>query len=272
MTGYLEGVLDSGKKAAAEIHLANCTACRETFAQLMRLLNRQGQAVSVAEETELTAIGIGWKGRPDPIEVRSNRRGRLMTIVAMAASLTLAVFLWNYDSPPPEPESVRAVVESMLKQNRPFEPRLTGQAYRELERTRSARQLSDHDRALIVQQVTGLPADPYSLGRFYLLERDFERAIPLLEEAAANPQASPEVLNDLGAAYLARGDVNGLDRAERELLKALRADAGFEPAVFNLALFYERIGDVARAQSEWQRYLQMDSQSGWSGDARSRLR
>lgn len=272
LTAWLEGALTPERMAASETHLAECTECRETLALLMRLLNRQGQPVSAGEEAELAAINSEWKGRPDPLESQPTNSRGMMGILGIAVVVIFGVLDWAYNSPPREPKSASAIVQLLLNEGRPIEARLNGQPYHPWERTRAGRESASLDYDLVNHRLMDLKADPYSMGRFYLLTGDFDRSIPLLEEAAAQPDASPGVLNDLGAAYLSRGDAASLRRAERELKRALDTDARLAPAVFNLALLYEKLGDADGARAEWQRYLLLDSESGWSGDARTRLR
>jgi tetratricopeptide (TPR) repeat protein len=108
------------------------------------------------------------------------------------------------------------------------------------------------------------------MGRFYLLQKDFGRAIPYLKIAAREVGAGPEVHNDLGVAYL-EGNGARIENAAEEFRRALELDPAFAPAAFNLGLFYERINSPEQAAVQWQRYLQLDPNSGWAKEALSRL-
>jgi tetratricopeptide (TPR) repeat protein len=273
MTAYLEATLDPGEKTVAENHLANCTECRRTLAELMRLLNHEGRPVTPEEEAELKAISSGWIGRPEPIVPAARRRGPFLASLGVAAAIVAALVVWITGPRPAQaPQSAEAIVQSILNKTRPFEPRLAGQPYIQYERTRSAAETAGVDYDLIGREMDRFHPDSYSLGRFYLFQRDFERAIPFLEEAASQPGASAAVHNDLGAAYIAAGGgPASLERAEAELQRALTAETGYAPAVFNLGLFYERSGNIGRARMEWLRYIQLDTQSGWAEEIRLKL-
>jgi tetratricopeptide (TPR) repeat protein len=109
------------------------------------------------------------------------------------------------------------------------------------------------------------------MGRFYLLQKDFARAIPYLEMAEREPGAGAAVHNDLGVAYLESGDPMQLQRAGQEFQHALADNELFLPAAFNLAVSYERMNAPAQAEAQWKRYLELDSRSEWAAEARSRL-
>jgi Tfp pilus assembly protein PilF len=117
--------------------------------------------------------------------------------------------------------------------------------------------------------MTRLKADGHQMGRFYLVQKDFDHAIPYLERAAAEAGDTAAVHNDLGVAYFESGSAD--ERAEREFRRALDLDPAFAAAVFNLALFYERTNAVERGIAEWKRYLELDSDSEWGHEARNKL-
>jgi tetratricopeptide (TPR) repeat protein len=119
--------------------------------------------------------------------------------------------------------------------------------------------------------MTRLSANSHEMGRFYLLQKDFNRAIPYLEIAEREVGAGPAVHNDLGVAYLESGNVSQLEKAGPEFQHALRDDPSFATAGFNLALFYERTNAAALAEAQWKRYLEIDRNSDWAQEARERL-
>jgi tetratricopeptide (TPR) repeat protein len=117
-------------------------------------------------------------------------------------------------------------------------------------------------------------ASNHMMGTFYLLNRDFERAIRYLEEAAATLDGDASVHNDLGVAYLEKGGdsveeraVNA-SRARQEFEAALDREPAFAPAVYNLALLYVRQGLGAEAEAQQRRYLELDPDSEWADEVR----
>src|SRR5206468_4648453 len=106
--------------------------------------------------------------------------------------------------------------------------------------------------------------------RFYLLQQEFGKATPYLETAAQTSK-SPQVLSDLGVAYMEMGGDQNLRKAMEAFRRALEFDRDFMPAVFDLSLAYERTGALPDAESQWRRYLQLDGTSGWASEIRSKL-
>jgi tetratricopeptide (TPR) repeat protein len=168
------------------------------------------------------------------------------------------------------PNSPAEIVDSLLgSEQRPFEARISGQPYQPLVQTRGP----DEPQVAygpLAGEMTRLNAAGHEMGRFYLLQKDFDRALAYLEVAEQEIGAGPNVHNDLGVAYLERG-TGQLERAAAEFRHALELDPDFAPAAFNMALFYERSGRLNEAETQWRRLLQMDSGSAWVDEARSKL-
>jgi len=127
------------------------------------------------------------------------------------------------------------------------------------------------DYGLLAGEMTGMSAGAPDMGRFYLLQKDFGHATPYLELAARESSATAAVHNDLGVAYLEAADPVKTEKASLEFRQALLRDPRFRPAIFNMALFYERTNATEEAVAEWKRYLELDPDSDWAGEARRRL-
>ena len=268
LTEYLEGGLDLAIKATSEVHLIACDDCRSKLGFFMRMLNEE---VDDKEATAVQAVTDRWTKTKREIPRRTGTLpGWLFGFVAIAAVLVLGVItIRTLLDRQATPKSASEIVQLLLAQHRPFEARLANEPHLPILRTRGT---DDPGIAygLIAGEMTKLSADSHQMGRFYLLQKDFVHAIPYLEIAAREVGAGPEVHNDLGVAYL-EGDGAGLDRAAEEFRRALELDASFGPAVFNLALFYERTNSADLAANQWKRYLQLDPNSEWGVEARSRL-
>jgi tetratricopeptide (TPR) repeat protein len=158
----------------------------------------------------------------------------------------------------------------LLEQNRPFDSRISGEPHRPIVRTRGADD-PEVSYNLLAGEMTRLSASSHEMGRFYLLQKDFGRAIPYLENAEREVGASLAVHNDLGVAYLESGNTLQTEKAGAEFLHALKQDPSFATAAWNLALFYERTNASAQAEAQWKRYLELDSNSDWAMEARGRL-
>ena len=158
----------------------------------------------------------------------------------------------------------------LLTQNRPFESRITGQPHRPIVLTRGAAAPAV-SYSLVAGELARLSANSHEMGRFYLLQKDFGRALQYLVIAEGEVGANAAVHNDLGVAYLESGDASRLEKAREEFLHALNDDPSFADAAFNLGLFYERTNAPAQAQAQWKHYLELDSKTDWAREARERL-
>jgi tetratricopeptide (TPR) repeat protein len=232
------------------------------------------QDVTAEEANALEAITVEWDKKKESYKRPQQGFKFVRFIAAFAVVAAVLVFgvvsVWIAMEQSAEPKSATEVVQLLLEQNRPFEARMSGQPHRPIVRTRAAED-ADVSYGLLAGEMTRLSATSYEMGRFYLLQKDFSRAIPYLEIAEREVGASPAVHNDLGVAYLESENASQLVKAEPEFLHALQHDKSFATAVFNLALFYERSNATRQAEAQWKRYLERDSKSDWATEARGRL-
>ena len=269
LTDYLEGGLDPAIKAASEVHLLGCDRCRSKLGFYMQLLNEE---VTADETAMIESFTAEWeKQGKQRIAHRSRAWKRWFMSGAVAASLIMAVvsvrLVMDRLS---EPDSASDVVQLLLKQQRPFELQMSDEPHLPILRTRGTDD-PGVSYGLLAGELTRLSADSRQMGRFYLVQKDFKRAINYLELAEKEVGASAEIHNDLGVAYLEGSGEAGLQRAGQEFRHALQANPSFAPAIFNLAMLYERMGAGSDAEAQWKRYLQVDSNSAWSVEARTRL-
>jgi hypothetical protein len=270
LTEYLEGHLDPAMRAVSEVHLVSCQRCREQLAFFMRVLQPD---VSAEEESQLQAIADKWDKNKVGAGVHPRRlltARWLVGWVAVAALIVGGVSIW-FVRHSAEPGSATEVVQLLLGQTRPFEARMAGQPHRAIvPRTRGVENSGGYY-SLLSGEMTRLQASGYEMGRFYLLQKDFTRALPYLEMAERESGASAAVHNDLGVALMEGGNADQFEKAGTEFLHAIKQDASFADPVFNLALFYERTNARVRAEAQWKQYLEMDSKSEWATEARERL-
>ena len=270
LTEYLEGGMDPAIKAASEVHLIACDDCRSGLSFFMRVLEED----VVAEESQtLQAINSEWDKKKDKHEI-SRRTGTypawLIGLVA-AAVLTIGVLsIRLVMERQAEPKSAGEIVQLLLAQHRPFESRIANEPYIPIQRTRGVED-PGFSFDILAREMTTLSADSHQMGRFYLLQKDFERATSYLDIAEREVGAGPAVHNDLGVALLEGGDAARLSAAGQEFQHALMIDPQFAAAVFNLALFYERMNQPLLAAAQWKRFIELDSKSDWAKEAQVRL-
>ena len=268
ISGYLEGALTPVVKAACEVHLIACDRCRENLAILMRLLRAD---TDPEEEAELNRAAAQWDRRNlqplPPVRPATVWRRVYYGFGAVAAVLLLAVLVRGFlltGQPPGED-----LIQQLLGTKRPFDAQLSNQPYLRLSTTRSPE--DDRRFVAVAEKMTERSADAYRMGRLHLIAGNYGEAIQNLQEAAADPNAPPEVHNDLGVGYLQRYRTGDFERSRQELERALAQDEEFLPAIFNLSLLYERAGLTADAKQQWNRYLGLDSNSGWAQEVRQKL-
>jgi tetratricopeptide (TPR) repeat protein len=268
LTEYLEGTLDPAIKVASEVHLLSCDDCRNRLGFFMRVLD---QEVQPDETKQIQLITANWN--PNAAGTKVPRRARLSRwlfgLAGIAAALVIGFVSYHLFFHGEDFKTAGEVVQVLLDQQRPFESRMSNESYLHIERTRGVSK-PPVAYELLAGEMTRLSADAHEMGRFYLLQKDFGRAIQYLEMAAAEVGAPAAVHNDLGVAYLESGAAD-IEQSGREFRRALDLDPAFAPAVFNLALFYERTNAVGTAVAEWRHYLELDSKSEWGAEARARL-
>ena len=131
--------------------------------------------------------------------------------------------------------------------------------------------------ATIEKRAAGLvaPHGRGALGVAYLVMGQFDKAVPVLEELAESGKPSAAVLSDLAAAYMARATMRqhsqDFARALSVADRAVKAEPTLAEARFNRALALEHLSLSEQARVEWEEYLKMDSESGWSGEARNHV-
>jgi Tfp pilus assembly protein PilF len=93
----------------------------------------------------------------------------------------------------------------------------------------------------------------YQMGQVYLMRGEPQRALQALERARAADPRDPDVLNSLGAARVALGDLDGAETAYRQALEL----GDFGEVWFNLGVLAERRGpgNAAVAADRYRRAI-----------------
>ena len=108
----------------------------------------------------------------------------------------------------------------------------------------------------------------YNLGVAYQKIEAHEKAIRDLERAVALRPDNADYQYALGSGYF---HVESYAKAVRAFERALQADPRHLKSQFSLALTLEKQGKLDEARAAWERYLELDSKSGWAERARARL-
>jgi len=271
LTDYLEGALDPAIKAASEVHLIACDECRRRLGYFTRLLDND---ISSEEAAAIQAITAEWERYKVPDKepqgfrkIKLWLRGGAGVAAVLLLMFLSALFIVDRST---DPGSAGQIVQLLLAQQRPFELRLSNQPHLPTRLTRGANE-PGVTYGVLAGEMARLSADAHQMGRFYLIQKDFNRAIGYLEVAERDVGANPDVHNDLGVAYLESGEESRVAKAQAEFQHALDLDPACLAAIFNLAIVDERTGTTAQAESRWKRYLELDPNSAWALEGRSHL-
>jgi CHAT domain-containing protein/tetratricopeptide (TPR) repeat protein len=129
--------------------------------------------------------------------------------------------------------------------------------------------------ALIASQLESHPSDPSWLqakAQADVLEGKYDAAVEALRRALELEPHSPALLTDLATAYFQRAQQedrkDDLGAAYEYLSQALRLRPDDPVALFNRAIVAEHQFLYHQALDDWDRYLQVDPRSDWTGEAR----
>lgn len=188
-------------------------------------------------------------------------------------------------------------LNAAYREQRPLEARITQLNYAPYVTTRGeivrANSL-ERDRAerILLDAVRDHPstASRHALGKFYLTQKEFDKAITQFEEALKGDPNNSRVYADLGAALLEKGKAEiekgrspksgaesgrgfeYLARSLQNLNKALELDGNLLEALFNRASLYEAMALLPQAEEDLRKYLEKDPNSKWADEARQKLK
>lgn len=173
---------------------------------------------------------------------------------------------------------------------RPLESRITGFAYAPFSETRGTGQpqvdyrARDLSAVLLLEAVSDKPSGPalHALGRFYLTQQEFDKAISQFEEALKSSPNNANLQGDLGAALLEQARVlssrnesakgfENLAASLEHLERALKLNPDLQEALFNKALCLQSMTLTNQAREAWTQYLQHDPSSPWAEEAKRKL-
>jgi tetratricopeptide (TPR) repeat protein len=292
LVGYLEGRLSPSQRATVETHLVSCSDCRQLLALYIRAVQPD---ISAQEQAQLEQIDLDQLaqqakaldrialGRPSvaPWQRRISVPLQIAASIAALASVGTLIYLLFIHQSAVE-QGVLALKQAYTRQ-RPLELRLTGFPYAPYETHRGQDESSvDQTRLLLARErlvetvlKQGTPEAHHALGLFYLAEHNDDQALEQLKRAVAQNPEDARLHNDMGVAYWQRGerDSSAADVAQAlaHFNQALAQDPDLLEAIFNRALYYQKMSLLPQAETDWQRYLKLDSSSAWAQEAKSNL-
>ncbi len=239
---------------------------------------------------EKLSFALALKQRKSDLR-RKKRLYRVYLPLVAAALLIggLSVGIWRALHNQSNASEGLIALQSAYRDQRPLEPRITGFDYAPLLEERGAPRKIDYlqrDRAasLLLTAVANNPSAEthHALGKYYLSERQFDKAIDQFNTALKFDPENAQIQSDLGVALLENGkaldsvepDSGGqeLGRSQEHFNRALELDSSLLEARFNRALLYQYRKLQRSAEDDWLKYLQIDSTSKWADEAREHLR
>lgn len=290
------GLLSESKTRELMKHAGQCGHCGPLLKNAAETLSDE---VTPTEETFLassSSANLQWQ-RNIASTLRGNVQGRHGTpswwramfpwpnpAYAVVGITAVAVVAW-IGLRALHPPSAEQLLAQAYTEHRTLEVRIQGAKYAPMQVERGAGQ-SDFDKPqsllrakiLIGENLSKNPNDPAWLqarARAELLDGNYEGAIKSLQHALEVQPHSPGLLTDMGSAYFLRAE--STDRAidygnAIEVLGEALAKSPDDPtALFNRALACERMFLYTQAVDDWEHYLRIDPQGGWSEEARKRL-
>ena len=297
------GLLPEDKAKELMNHAAQCGHCGPLLKNAAETLSDE---VAPSEETLLASLSsarLDWQRNMastlrDGVSERQQNPSWWRAIFAwptlayaFAAVAAVAVVAW-IGVRTLRPPSAEQLLAQAYTERRTLEVRIPGAKYApvRVERSESGSNFDKPEsllkaEALIGENLRQHPNDPAWLrakARAELLDTSYndnvgryDEPIKTLQRALEAEPDSPELLADIGSAYLLRAESvdQAIDygRAVEFLGKALTRIPDDPVAVFNHALACEQLFLYAQAVDDWEHYLRIDPHGEWSDDARRRL-
>lgn len=279
---YLAGRLPRAEREGFERHFLSTPERRQKL-RFARAL-RGYVADHPAPEPESAR---GWRAAFGRLLSRPLHAAAVAALVVACAVVGWRVYV-NSDS---DVRRGLAALEDAYRGRRPVEARITGLAYAPWTVTRgdapppadpTARDYAERLLLDAARERPG-PAASHALGRLYLAERKYDRALQLFEEALRADADNAQLHNDLGVALFEKGrsaeaddasaqDLEALARSVEHFTRAAELDDSLSEARFNRALAYEHMMLRREAEEAWREYLRRDPDSPWAEEARRHLK
>lgn len=183
-----------------------------------------------------------------------------------------------------------ASLRDAYRDQRPTEARISELSYappppitQGPERDKSDYLALDRAKALIQVEANEHPSAQsyHDLGRLYLAQHEFDKAIDQLKKALALDEKNAQLHSDLGAALLEKGKVerrNGESTSPETFAqslthfdRSLELDPSLLEALFNRALCRQEISLFDKAEDDWREYLRKDQDSKWAEEVKLHL-
>ena len=274
MAAFLEGKLAPGEVAEMAAHLRECADCRTVTGEAARFeIEEEDRA-----RDEAAAAAAANVPAPAPAKPRAFPQWRAWAAAAAAVIAASTPLLFRAQAP------IATLVDASPREYRRVQGRLSGFPWAELRggpRSAAPSQAAELKLRGAANDVLSRTIDDeavkarHAAGVAHLLINQNAESLEKLASAAGDSKDA-RIWNDLAAAYLAvaagGGEKAALSRALAAADRAIQLDADRPEAYFNRALILEELNLRDQAREAWQKYLELDSSSPWSIEARQSLK
>lgn len=286
---FLDGELDAEQLVLFESHFLCTSARKEKLAYLraIRAVATQ-QSAPKAEPAQIVNFPAPQKRRA--VFGSMTRSGYLKLAATILLIATAGMLVWRYALRPASDASLTALNRAYAA-SRPLDVRIGGFDYAPYVTTRGGND-ADTEARILRERAERIALDAYAehrtaanrhaLGKFYLADKQFDKAIEQFNAALKEMPNLAELHNDLGAALLEKSKLEKRNNQPGDSLQhraaslesiaqALKLQPNYPAAVFNRALCLQEMYLPRQAIEEWKKYLQLDNNSKWAEEARRRL-
>ncbi|HEY6251654.1 MAG TPA: hypothetical protein VI685_16980, partial [Candidatus Angelobacter sp.] len=286
-------VLDEKQAVLLLKHASKCDRCAQRLSAVQKYV-----AEDLEEVPERESATPEWQAKtarqmalhsPPPIAGKKKERRVLFSWIlwaplTAAASVITVVLVWFLHVN--DPQDVEKLLGQAYSENRTLEPRIASAQYgrMQIERGAGARsQISKPPALLRAEELVSRhlrteSKNPLWLdlkGRADLLDGNYAAALKSLQDALQEQPDSIAVLTDTATAYFELAEVGDQPQdygnAIELLSRALAKKPGDPVALYNRALFLERMFLYHQAMDDWQHYLQIDTTGEWAKEASRHL-
>jgi CHAT domain-containing protein len=282
---YLAGNLGRDEAAMFEKHFLITPERRQKlrFAEALRkyVATHSGELPQTAAAAHRRT---GW--RWNFVLVSPLRAAVFTALILVAAFGVWRIFFYQSDV-----DKGLIALNAAYHQQRPIQSRVSDLAYAPFSQTRGAAPESVNTTArnraerILLDAAHDSPgaASYHALGQLYLTEKQFLKAIEQFNLALQTDPKNAKLHNDLGVAYLEQASVlrdqteggkalEALALSLEQLSKAVELNPSVLEALFNRALCLQAMSLTQQAREAWEKYLERDSSSQWSVEARIKLK
>jgi len=242
---------------------------------------------------------ISARSEPESVWIKKERPERTIPIwrklflspLPVAAVILIALgiigFIVFY---PPEDGKITTSLNKAYSRERPLESRITAFDYAPADNLRGngkekvdtiSRDLAKN-LSLEAAQNRQTAENLHNLGRVYLAEKEFDKAIAELTRAKAGAPQNAQITSDLGTTFFEKSknlsqsaDGAGTEftaKALEQFEKAIEINPDLPEPRFNKAVLLQYQQNTPEARKAWQEYLKLDSDSRWADEARRNLK